>query len=95
MESAEALFAERGFAGTSVRDIADKADVNLGHDIILIEGETVGSLFAWRSESTNSSWKRSSVKPDLSALEKVNPGGSLHRKILLQQNFQRYWPANR
>ena len=29
MESAEKLFAEKGFAGTSVRDIADEAGVNL------------------------------------------------------------------
>ena len=29
MESAEQLFAEQGFNGTSVRDIAEKANVNL------------------------------------------------------------------
>ena len=29
MEAAEELFAEQGFAGTSVRDIAEKAGVNL------------------------------------------------------------------
>ena len=29
MESAEKLFAEKGFAGTSVRDISEEANVNL------------------------------------------------------------------
>ena len=29
MEAAEELFAEKGFSGTSVRDIADAADVNV------------------------------------------------------------------
>ena len=29
MEAAEQLFAEKGFSGTSVRDIADSAQVNL------------------------------------------------------------------
>ena len=29
IETAEKLFADKGFSGTSVRDIADEADVNL------------------------------------------------------------------
>jgi AcrR family transcriptional regulator len=29
MEAAEELFAEKGFSGTSVRDISDAADINV------------------------------------------------------------------
>ncbi|MFN8244879.1 MAG: TetR family transcriptional regulator [Ferruginibacter sp.] len=92
MESAEALFAERGFAGTSVRDIADKADVNLAMISYYFgsKEKLLESLFAWRSESNKLILEEIVGKPDLSALDKVNLLVDHYiEKILLQQNFQK------
>ena len=92
MDSAEALFAENGFAGTSVRDIADKAGVNLAMISYYFgsKEKLLESLFAWRSESNKLILEEIVGKPDISALEKVNLLVDHYiSKILLQQNFQK------
>src|SRR5262245_33198928 len=53
MEAAEQLFAEKGFDGTPVRDIADKAGVNLAMISYYFgsKEKLLESLFTYRAES--------------------------------------------
>jgi AcrR family transcriptional regulator len=53
MEAAEELFAEKGFAGTSVRDIAEEAGVNLAMISYYFGSKErlMESLFKYRGES--------------------------------------------
>ncbi|UAY52097.1 TetR family transcriptional regulator [Ferruginibacter albus] len=73
METAEKLFAEKGFSGTSVRDIADAADVNVAMISYYFgsKEKLFEALFSYRAES--STLKLESVIQDkqLTALEKV------------------------
>ncbi|MES1221765.1 MAG: TetR family transcriptional regulator, partial [Bacteroidota bacterium] len=54
MEAAEELFAEKGFDGTSVRDISDKAGVNLAMISYYFgsKEKLLESLFTFRSETS-------------------------------------------
>jgi AcrR family transcriptional regulator len=54
MEAAEELFAEKGFDGTSVRDIADKAGVNLAMISYYFgsKEKLLEALFGYRGEHT-------------------------------------------
>src|SRR4030095_4095794 len=53
METAEILFAEKGFNGTSVRDIAEKASVNLAMISYYFgsKDKLLEALFSFRGES--------------------------------------------
>ena len=74
IETAEILFAERGFDGTSVRDIADEAGVNVAMISYYFgsKEKLMEALFELRVGSVNSR-VQSLIKDDrLSPLEKVN-----------------------
>ncbi|MEJ0103214.1 MAG: TetR family transcriptional regulator [Bacteroidota bacterium] len=74
MEAAEQLFAEKGFDGTSVRDISDKAAVNLAMISYYFgsKEKLLEALFSYRSE--NSVMKVESMLQDKATgpLQKVN-----------------------
>ena len=52
METAEALFAEKGFNGTSIRDIAEKANINLAMISYYFgsKDKLLEALFSYRGE---------------------------------------------
>ncbi len=74
METAEMLFAEKGFSGTSVRDIADAADVNVAMISYYFgsKEKMLESLFNYRSEATTLKLVSMSNNETLSPIEKVN-----------------------
>ena len=96
MESAEALLPKGDFAGTSVRDIADK-DVNLGHDIPLfwIKEKLLESLLPGPVRIQNSSWKRCVGKTGSQRLDKGTVGDHYYiEKFYYSRIFKILWPAN-
>ncbi|MBI2731267.1 MAG: TetR/AcrR family transcriptional regulator [Sphingobacteriales bacterium] len=74
MEAAEELFAEKGFNGTSVRDIAEKAQVNLAMISYYFgsKDKLLETLFEYRGELSKSKLVSIIEKPNLTSLEKVN-----------------------
>lgn len=92
MEAAEMLFAEKGFNGTSVRDIAEKAGVNLAMISYYFgsKDKLFEALFKYRAEATKVKIETIIGRSDLSALEKVNLLiDSYIEKIMGQQCFHR------
>lgn len=92
MEAAESLFAEKGFNGTSVRDIAESANVNpamisyyFGSKEKLLE-----ALFNYRGEMSKLKLESIVQSPGLTALEKVYLlVDNYIDKIIRQQCFHR------
>lgn len=74
MESAEKLFAENGFAGTSVRDIADDANVNLAMISYYFgsKEKLMESIFRYRGETIKLQLENMLQDKKMSSLEKVN-----------------------
>ena len=74
METAETLFAEKGFNGTSVRDIADKAKVNLAMVSYYFgsKDKLLEALFSYRGESIKLKLESMIENKEISALEKMN-----------------------
>lgn len=92
MEAAEMLFAEKGFNGTSVRDIAEKAGVNLAMISYYFgsKDKLFEALFMYRADGTKVKIETIIGRNDLSALEKVNLLiDSYIEKIMGQQCFHR------
>ena len=92
METAEILFAEKGFNGTSVRDISEKAGVNLAMVSYYFgsKEKLFESLFDFRSEAMKVKLETLVGRSDLSAMEKVNLLiDNYIEKILSQQCFHR------
>jgi AcrR family transcriptional regulator len=92
METAEQLFAEKGFNGTSVRDIAEKAHVNLAMISYYFgsKEKLFEALFNLRTESSKVKLESIIEKPGVSSLEKVNMLiDSYIEKIMSQQCFHR------
>ena len=92
METAEELFAEKGFSGTSVRDIADAADVNVAMISYYFgsKEKMLESLFTLRSQSTmlklESMYNNTALKP----MEKVHQMIDYYiDKFLNQQCFHK------
>lgn len=73
MEAAEELFAEKGFDGTSVRDVANKAGVNLAMISYYFgsKEKLMESLFRYRGEFTKMQLESVIGNKELSSLEKV------------------------
>jgi len=92
MEAAEELFAENGFNGTSVRDIAEKANVNLAMISYYFgsKDKLLEAIFELRGETTKLLLENIVSKPGLSSLDKTNLliDHYLH-KISSQQCFHR------
>lgn len=73
MEAAEELFAEKGFDGTSVRDIAEEAGVNLAMISYYFgsKDKLMESLFKYRGESIKLQLENMIENKELSSLQKV------------------------
>lgn len=92
MEAAEALFAEQGFNGTSVRDIAEKAAVNLAMISYYFgsKEKLLEAIFEYRGEMIKVKLEGIIQHPGATALEKVNLLVDHYiDKIFLQQAFHR------
>ena len=92
MEAAEELFAEKGFSGTSVRDIADAADVNVAMISYYFgsKEKMLESLFTYRSEGTIMKLESMFNNTALSPMEKVNQMIDYYiDKFLNQQCFHK------
>ncbi len=92
MEVAEDLFAEKGFNGTSIRDIAERAQVNLAMVSYYFgsKEKLLEALFAYRGESMKVKLEGIVEKPGHTALEKVNLLiDNYIEKVMKQQCFHR------
>src|SRR3954465_13108271 len=74
IETAERLFAERGFDGTSVRDIADEAGINVAMISYYFgsKEKLLHALFTYRAEGTTQVLEAMLQNKDLDPLQKVN-----------------------
>jgi AcrR family transcriptional regulator len=74
METAEVLFAEKGFNGTSIRDIAERANVNLAMISYYFgsKDKLLESLFSFRGESIKLKMESMLGDRELGSLEKMN-----------------------
>jgi len=74
IETAEKLFADKGFSGTSVRDIAEDADVNLAMISYYFgsKEKLLEALFTYRMEGTTAKLEGMLENKELPPLEKVN-----------------------
>ena len=74
IETAEKLFADNGFSGTSVRDIADGADINLAMISYYFgsKEKLLEALFNYRMEGTTLKLESMLENKELMPLEKVN-----------------------
>src|SRR6266496_3797905 len=92
MEMAEILFAEKGFNGTSVRDIAEKANVNLAMISYYFgsKDKLLEALFNYRGEYIKLKLESMIQDKSLSSLEKMNTLIDHYiDKITSQQCFSR------
>ena len=92
MEIAEVLFAEKGFNGTSVRDIAEKANVNLAMISYYFgsKDKLLETLFAYRGETFKIKLESLIGDKKLNSLEKINTLIDHYiDKIMKQQCFSR------
>lgn len=92
METAENLFAEKGFNGTSVRDIAEKAQVNLAMVSYYFgsKEKLLEALFDHRGESVKVKLETIIERADLTAMQRVHLLiDNYIEKIMSQQCFHR------
>ena len=92
METAEVLFAEKGFNGTSVRDIAVKAKVNLAMISYYFgsKDKLLESLFSYRGEHIKLKMESMIGDKQLSSFEKMDLLIDHYmEKIMQQQCFSR------
>jgi len=92
METAEVLFAEKGFNGTSVRDIAEKAHVNLAMISYYFgsKDKLLESLFDYRGEHVKLKLESMVEDKTLSSFEKLDLLIDHYiEKIMNQQCFSR------
>ncbi len=74
MEAAEKLFAEKGFAGTSVRDISDEAGVNLAMISYYFgsKEKLMETIFKYRGQYITLQLENMLQNKKMTSLEKVN-----------------------
>jgi AcrR family transcriptional regulator len=74
IETAEALFAEKGFSGTSVRDIADAAGINVAMISYYFgsKEKLLEALFTYRAQGTTQKLESMFQNKELGTLEKIN-----------------------
>src|SRR5258706_15758307 len=92
METAEILFAEKGFNGTSVRDIAEKANVNLAMVSYYFgsKDKLLEALFSYRGEYLKLKLENIIEDKKLDSLEKINMLIDHYiDKVMSQQCFSR------
>jgi AcrR family transcriptional regulator len=92
METAEILFAEKGFNGTSIRDIAEKANVNLAMVSYYFgsKDKLLEALFSYRGEHLKLKLENIIEDKKLNSLEKINMLIDHYiDKVMSQQCFSR------
>lgn len=92
METAEVLFAEKGFNGTSVRDIAEKANVNLAMISYYFgsKDKLLEALFGYRGEIYKLKLESMIENNEMTSLEKMNTLIDHYiDKVMQQQCFSR------
>lgn len=92
METAEVLFAEKGFNGTSVRDIAEKANVNLAMISYYFgsKDKLLEALFGYRGEIYKIKLESMIENKEMTSLDKMNTLIDHYiDKIMQQQCFSR------
>jgi len=92
METAETLFAEKGFNGTSVRDIAEKANVNLAMISYYFgsKDKLLEALFSYRGEYLKITLENMIEDKERSSLDKMNMLIDHYiDKVMKQQCFSR------
>ncbi len=92
VETAEELFAIKGFKGTSVRDIAQKAKINLSMISYYFgsKEKLLEAVFIYRGEKSLLGLKQITEKSDITAIEKINLIiDSYIEKVFSQQYYQR------
>jgi AcrR family transcriptional regulator len=92
METAETLFAEKGFNGTSVRDIAEKARVNLAMISYYFgsKDKLLEALFGYRGEHIKLKLESMVEDKNMSSIEKMDTLIDHYiEKIMNQQCFSR------
>ena len=74
MEAAEKLFGEKGFEGSSVRDIAEEANINIAMISYYFgsKEKLLEALFTYRGENTIRKLESMLTNPEQLPLEKVN-----------------------
>ena len=74
IDIAEKLFAEKGFSGTSIRDISQEADINVSMISYYFgsKEKLIEALFTIRSEDFINSLEELMINLDLSPIQKVN-----------------------
>lgn len=90
IEEAENLFAEKGFNGTSVREIAAKADVNVAMISYYFgsKEKLLEAIFKYRGETSKMSLEELLNNPNLTSIEKINKLIENYvAKVLSQQPF--------
>ena len=92
METAETLFAEKGFNGTSVRDIAEKAQVNLAMISYYFgsKDKLLEALFSYRGEHLKLKLESIIENKHMSSFDKMNTLVDHYiDKVMQQQCFSR------
>jgi len=92
MEAAEKLFADKGFEGTSVRDIAEKASVNLAMISYYFgsKEKMMEAMFSYRSEASKLQLETIIKNTELEPMQKVNTLIDQYiDKLMNQQCFHR------
>jgi AcrR family transcriptional regulator len=92
METAETLFAEKGFNGTSIRDIAEKAHVNLAMISYYFgsKDKLLEALFSYRGEHLKLTLEGMIEDKEVSAFDKINTLIDHYiDKVMKQQCFSR------
>ncbi len=92
MKKAEKLFAEKGYNGTSVRDIAEKAGINLAMVSYYFgsKEKLLEAVFDYRIGMTKQLLSDILHKTNLSSLEKMNLLIDVYvKKIIEQQPFNK------
>jgi AcrR family transcriptional regulator len=92
METAETLFAEKGFNGTSIRDIAEKAHVNLAMISYYFgsKDKLLETLFSYRGEHLKLKLESIIENKQMSSFDKMNTLIEHYiDKVMQQQCFSR------
>lgn len=90
MTEAETLFAEKGFNGTSVREIADKAGINIAMISYYFgsKEKLLEAIFDYRGNLSKLAIENIIAKQGISSLDKINLLiDNYIEKIFSQQNF--------
>ncbi len=74
LEEAEKLFAEKGFNGTSIRDIAQAAEINLAMVSYYFgsKNKLLEAIFNYRGHNTKRELEKVLNDPKLNSIEKIN-----------------------